>query len=46
MILFIGFLVFCLTVAHVVIDIRELTLSFLFVTGQWRCESGAAGEAA
>ena len=35
----------CLTVAHVLIGIRELTLSFLCVTGQWRGKSEDAGEA-
>ena len=41
-----GILFDCLTVTHVLIDVRELTLFFLYVTGQWRGESEAAGEAA
>ena len=41
-----GILFDCLTGTHVLIDIRELTLSFLHFTGQWHGESEAAGEAA
>ena len=40
-----GILLDCLMVAYVLIEIRELTLSFLYVTGQRRGESEAAREA-
>ena len=36
-----GILFDCMTVTHILID-----LSFLYVTGQWRGESEAAGEEA